>query len=341
MVRALLGLTLCAALGCTRVDPDPCDGGCDASAPVDAGADAGTGDAGVDAGPGLDAAAEEPEPSDFADCVSPSVCPRVAPLGVLDLRTDATVTVAGRLDDLAHPRSDGCRDFPDVDVFALMAAERSMVEIRVEPQLGVDSLLRPVALTFDGATALTFATGDWSGPGEVASARTMLIVPSGAAPIHVVLEDARNIVDGRCASGIAAPAGGPGFGYRVVARRSDFAPEELGDLTANASRSAAPIAARGDLTVYRFTTAAPRPSIDVTLVSCVDGRPRDECEPFAVPLDATMGQALWRDVTVDADVEHEHRDWGDAPQSEYLFLVTDLYGNGGPGYAYDLVVTVE
>ena len=281
---------------------------------------------------------------EWADCVAG--CDHDLPVYELDTATFSGDGLAGRIDAESHGFP-SVTDGPDIDLVAIFAEPRTMVEILVEPA-DEDSLFDPVIQTRDGVRGtMTFSAGVVDG---FRGARTVVAAPLIEIPFYLVVEDAVNYDALRPAGGGLPDSddfvGGDDYDYIVRVRTSPFDPTDLGELsdTQPLSLESAEIVCGGDTHYYTFTIdGGGTPLIEVESTGSSD------LVLVVAGLNGTGGRQLaWDTVLVDGEDDDTDGsvtlDGVDiAPGGgNYIFAVTDFNGLAGPGeFTYSIDVTLQ
>lgn len=279
----------------------------------------------------------------------------------IDLRTTQYTAVHGYFDgsDHTYEFETGDGPGPDVDVIALQAAPRTMVELAVLKD-DVSSSSDPVIYVGDGFSILTYNSDVASNNSCARSQLAYPFVTNGTA-LYVYVEDAANY-DRLGPNGYSAGiVGGLQYGYTLRIRSSAFSPTELGTLARGQTRnlSGERLTVGGEVRYYRFYapgTAAPRVTITRTAGAAFI--------PTASGMKTISDQLEWRGYTADSGsgvlqlgptsfrpcipasecpsgVTCAEPTCTDA-QVEYVFVVTDYNGAAGPGtFSYDIAVRVD
>lgn len=245
-----------------------------------------------DAPPGVGSDILFTENGDWADCVATgcaNILPASSTVRALDLRGASTYTGArGMLDNLSHSYEfrSGMGSGPDIDIVAILAEPRTMLEFAVIKE-ATSALIDPVVAVSDGFATRTY-NSDVSDSNSCA--RTTFAYPYvSGLPIYVTVEDAINY-DLYTPNGYAGtPVGGAGYGWILRVRKSPFQPVELGNHPLNGTISFEDkLNLGGETRYYRFyAPGTARPKVRLTPVT------RAPFVPFLAGINTIGGQLVW------------------------------------------------
>lgn len=283
------------------------------------------------------------ESSDWPDCVNG--CPYPADLGLVEIDLGGPGNQGGALgvlDGAMHTYSVGLG--PDIDVIALRAQPRTMIEIAVQAGVG-GSLIDPLVYISDGFQVRTY-NSDVSPTN--ACARTTIAFPYvAAAPLYLVIEDAINY-SAWTPTGYGPTVGGSSYGYTVRIKTTPFAPIDLGSTFAGGTLAAPnqTLLLGGETRYYRFTAPAnATPTVTLTRTGGAD------FVPAVGVFKSDQGQMVWQSASHDGDGDGVvavtggfipcHGACGSEP-AEFYFAVYDWNGAAGPGtFSYNLNIQVN
>lgn len=272
------------------------------------------------------------EEGDAPDCVSGCGNEQDPGAGFLTVEVGQQNGLSGSLDGEEHvfTTQGGQVRAGDIDIIALNAPARSMVELWLTPE-GGEGQLAPLLYVYDLFQLITF-NGDagWETP----AARTQLIFPwINPLPILIVVEDLNNYENFPGGPFV----GGEGYGYKLRWSITPFAPTELGELAAGGTlERQATLEQPGDMHVYRFEAGDAAPTVTVTPSPGAD----QELELVVSTLTSTQGSAEYGAAPCAEPGASATMDWSDATVDggERLFVVYDCNGRGGEGFSYTLTV---
>lgn len=352
------------------IEPDTTGGDTDTIIPADTSIDVDTTDPvtghACEAAPGVGGDTLKGESSlsrgDWPDCIVGCDFEANPLLWSIDLREESFTGAIGSFDanDHIYAFSDGDHPGPDIDVLAIIAPPRTMLELAVLKR-SADARTEPLIYTSDGFQVRTFNSDVADGN---SCARTTMAFPYvSGLPIYVVIEDAHNY-DRWTPTGYADDTvGGEQYGWIVRIRTSGFQPTELGSLPRGGltSLSDETLTVGGETRYYRFyAPGTARPTIGLTR------RSGQTFSPVLAGMKTIQQELVWQTVEQDADgngmvtlgpngfrpcVPQSECPGGGLPcpanlcsdaQAEFVFAVTDYNGAAGPGrFAYDLTVRVD
>jgi hypothetical protein len=276
------------------------------------------------------------EAPDAPDCVSGCGNPQDPGAGFLMLGLNDRGGLAGRIDGDTHryTAQGGQVNGGDIDIYAINAPARAMVELWLTPHGDPESQLKPTIYVLDLFQLLTF-NGD--AELDVTAARTQLVFPwSNPLPVLVIVEHLDNYDNFPNGPFV----GGEGYEYALRWSVTPFAPTVLApELAPGGSLTASGALARpGDMHAWRFQAqdgAAPRLRV----------RPAAGADPALDLVAATMtsaqGSAEYGPANC-ADPGNGHDlDWSEetVEGGEYLFVVYDCNGKGGERFRYEVEVS--
>ncbi|MCA9563498.1 MAG: hypothetical protein KC561_08410, partial [Myxococcales bacterium] len=284
------------------------------------------------------------EDGDHSDCIGG--CGHDENPVVINLNTFALDGLKGTIDgeDHTYQRSGATIQGPDNDLIGVLATERTMVEVIVEPA-DCDSQFSAVVQVNDGFETMTFNAGITP---DSRTARTMVASPylNNELPFYVYVQHESNYENFQPGGG--SFVGGDDYDYIVRFNTSDFSPEELGNLNQSPSTATADgqLEQGGDIHYYRFTAPA---TANVSVE--VDSTGSDELVLSVIGFRTIEGQLILHGsefdddesgtVTIDeSDFRTCDGDCGSA-QGEFIFAVTDYNGAAGDDFSYELTVTVD
>ncbi|TNF36808.1 MAG: hypothetical protein EP329_04695 [Deltaproteobacteria bacterium] len=276
--------------------------------------------------------------SEWPDCVTG--CTFAAHTGLVEIDLGGAGSTAGALgtiDGGSHTYDIGVG--PDIDVIALRAQPRTMIEIAV--QAGANgSPIDPIVYTSDGFQVRTFnsdvATGN-------SCARTTMAFPYvSASAIYVIVEDGANY-DAWTPSGYSpGTVGGTTYRYTMRLRTTPFAPVDLGAFAAGSTHpvTGQALTVGGETKYYRFTApdgATPTVTLNRTGSTAF--------VPAIAVFKSDQNQMVWQDVAWDADDNGVVAITGGfvagGSPAEYFFAVMDYNGAASPGtFSYDLTISL-
>lgn len=300
----------------------------------------------LDPGVGTESFFTEPQGgSEWPDCITG--CPNAAHVGLVELTlagVGATSGALGVLDGGEHDYDD-VGVGPDIDVVALRAPPRTMVEVAVQAGVG-GSPIDPLIYTSDGFQIRTFSSD--VAPGNTC-ARTTLVFPFvSSSAIYVAVEDGRNY-DLWTPDGYSpGTVGGSQYKYTLRLRATAFAPVEVGTLAAGQTQqlTGQVVAMGGDTKYYHFVAPAnATPQVTVARTGGAD------FVPAIAVFKSDQEQMVWNDVEWDADGNGNvslsggftvcNGNCGSAP-SDFYFAVFDYNGAAGPGtFGYNVTVKLN
>jgi len=294
----------------------------------------------VDLGVGTEAFMTEA--ADWPDCVTG--CPHAALPGLVEIDLGGPGVSAGALgliDGDEHTYSVGLG--PDIDVIALRAAPRTMIELAVQAA-SPGALIDPVVYVSDSFQVRTFNS-------RVSStnpcARTSIAFPfASQSPIFVVIEDAINYA-AWTPTGYGETVGGANYGYTLRLRTTPFAPVALGQAAVGQTlgRQGEVLSLGGETRYYTFTAPAnSTPTVTLTRTGSAS------FVPAVAVFKSDQDQMVWQSVAWDADGNGEVVQvggfitcpgCGSAPAEHYL-AVMDWNGRADPGvFSFDLHIAVD
>ncbi|PKN58650.1 MAG: hypothetical protein CVU56_04790 [Deltaproteobacteria bacterium HGW-Deltaproteobacteria-14] len=296
----------------------------------------------VDPGVGTEAFVTEGQgTSEWPDCVTG--CTYAAHVGLAEIDLGGPGSNAGGLgviDGGSHTYDIGIG--PDIDVIALRAQPRTMIEIAV--QAGASgSPIDPIVYTSDGFQIRTFNSD--VAPGDSCARTTIAFPYVSASAIYLVVEDGANY-DAWTPTGYGpTTVGGTTYRYTLRLRTTAFAPVDLGTLSVGPTHpvSSQALTLGGETKYYRFTAPAnATPTISLTRTGS------SEFVPAIAVFKSDQNQMVWQDVEWDADGNGAASITGGfvvcngscgADPVDFYFAVMDFNGAAGPGtFSYDLTV---
>jgi len=278
----------------------------------------------------------------------------------VDLSSSNYTGASGRLDGDEHlyDFSGGQKVGPDIDVVAIVAPPRTMLElaaVKSAPQ----SVLEPVIYVSDGFQVRTF-NSDVSASNTCA--RTTIAFPYiSGLPIYAVIEEAKNYDLWTPTGYSSGTVGGPGYDWILRIRTAIFQPFELGALAIGQTKTVTGnvLGVGGQTSYFRFyAPGTSKPKVTVTRKSGVD------FVPTVAGMKTIQGELVWQKVEEDTDdngivilantgfrpcIPQSECPSGfscppdlcTAADAEWVFAVYDFNGAAGPGtYGYDVKVEV-
>jgi len=250
-------------------------------------------------GPGADnLKAESTVPSgDWPDCIVGCNFETNPTIWVVDLRDSPWTGVSGGFDGDEHLYGfdDGRGPGPDIDVIAVKAPARTMMEFAVLKNAAA-SLTDPLIYVSDGFQVRTF-NSEVSGTNTCA--RTTLAFPYVSdLPLYVVLEEANNYERWGPTGYASGTVGAPDYGWILRLRTTAFAPTELGTLAIGDRRtlSGEVLSVGGQTRYYRaWAPGTARPTVTVTRSSGA------AFSPSLAGMKTIAGELVWQRVEEDGD----------------------------------------
>lgn len=296
----------------------------------------------VDPGVGTEAFMTEGQgTSEWPDCVTG--CTFAAHTGLTEIDLGGAGSSAGGLgtiDGGSHTYDIGIG--PDIDVIALRAQPRTMIEIAV--QAGASgSPIDPIVYTSDGFQIRTFNSD--VAPGNSCARTTIAFPYVSASAIYVIVEDGANY-DAWTPSGYGPnTVGGTTYRYTLRIKTTPFAPVDLGTLSVGPTHpvSSQALTLGGETKYYRFRAPANAvPTVTLTRTGST------EFVPAVAVFKSDQDQMVWQDVEWDADDNGVASITGGfvvcnggcgSDPVDFFFAVMDFNGAAGPGaFTYDLTV---
>jgi hypothetical protein len=297
-----------------------------------------------DPDPTIGAATFRVENSDWPDCIVD--CPRSADFGFteIDLRGELGFTGGlGTIDNAVHTLP-GSLAGPDIDVIAIRADPRTMIEFGVVAGVNGASI-DPLIYTSDGFKIRTY-NGDVGANNRCA--RTNIAFPYvSQSAIYLIIEDTVNY-EAWSPNGYGPTVGGSGYGYSLRIRTTPFAPTELGTIQIGQTLPVGGTLTQGGETrYYRFMAPANgSPSVTMNRTGST------AMDPAMAGFQSTQGQLVWKLAAHDADGNGSTSLGPSAFEAcsgacggqlvEYIFAVFDWNGAAFPGaFSYDLSVRMQ
>lgn len=298
---------------------------------------------------------------DFPDCIVGCEFETNPTLWKVDLRESAFTGAIGGFDADEHlfDFDDGTHEGPDIDVIALYAAPRTMLELAVIKDTR-ESFTEPLIYVSDGFQVRTFNSNVSD---SNTCGRTTIAYPYvSELPVYVVLEEATNYDRWSPTGYRSGTVGGADYGWILRIRQTPFAPTELGRLSLGEARTLAneTLTVGGQTRYYRaWAPGIARPTVTVTR------RSGGEFSPSVAGMKTIAGELVWQRVEEDGDdngvvVLSSNAFRPCIPQSEcpagfscppnlcteadveFVFAVFDFNGAAGPGtFGYDVTVRFD
>ncbi len=311
---------------------------------------------------GENAKAESSVPTgDWPDCIVGCGFEANPTLWVVDLRSNAFTAATGSFDadDHVYGFEDGEGSGPDIDVIAVKAAPRTMMEFAVLKS-ALASFTEPLLYVSDGFQVRTFNS-------DVASnntcGRTTIAFPYVSdLPLYVVAEEATNYDLWGPTGYDNGVVGGADYGWTLRIRTTPFAPTDLGNVGVGSARSVSDerLTVGGEMRYYRFyAPGTAKPTVTITR------RAGATFSPSLAGMKTIQNELVWQRVAEDGDEDGivELGSNGFRPciptsecatgvscppnmcseaQAEFIFAVFDFNGAAGPGaFSYDVAVKVQ
>lgn len=297
---------------------------------------------------------------EWPDCVVGCDFESNPSLWYVDLRSSNYTGASGRLDGDEHlyDFSGGQKVGPDIDVVAIIAPPRTMLELAVVKS-AAQSVLEPLIYVSDGFQVRTF-NSDVSGSNTCG--RTTIAFPYiSGLPIYAVLEEATNYDLWTPTGYGSGTVGGPGYDWILRIRTAIFQPFELGALAIGQTKTVtgSALIVGGQTSYFRFyAPGTSKPKVTITRKSGVDFL------PTLAGMKTIQGELVWQKVEEDTDEngiviltntgfrpcvpQSECPSGFSCPpdlctsaDAEWIFAVYDYNGAAGPGtYGYDVKVEV-
>lgn len=298
---------------------------------------------------------------DWPDCIVGCAFEANPTIWVVDLRNTNFTGAMGSFDAFEHVYQfeDGEGVGPDIDVIAVKAPKRTMLELAVLKQT-VDSFTEPLIYVSDGFAVRTYNSDVADGN---SCARTTLAFPYVSdLPIYVVTEEAENYDRWTPTGYESGTVGGGDYGWILRIRTAPFAPTELGSLTVGQTRTLGDesLTVGGETRYYRFyAPGTARPTVSIARRSGAG------FSPSLAGMKTIEEELVWQRVAEDGDNDGQVSLGPNGfrpciPQSEcpvgvscppnlctegqveYVFAVLDYNGRAGPGrFAYDVTVRID
>lgn len=297
---------------------------------------------------------------DFPDCVTG--CDAAAQTGLweIDLRNSPFTGALGGLDAEVHIHEIG--NGPDIDIVAIRADPRTMIEFAVQKDSS-SGLMDPVVYVSDGFQVRTY-NSDVS-PTNLCARTTIAYPYVGPLPIFVAIEDAKNY-DAYTPDGyLPGTVGGPSYGYTLRIRTGGFAPFEMGNLQAASTTNLTghELVLGGETRYYRFwAPGTVKPVVTITRAAGAS----TSFIPAVAGMKTIAGELVWQRADFDSDgngsvvmqannafrpcVPPSECPAGfscpgpvcTAANAEFVFAVFDWNGAADPGaFTYDVKVQLQ
>lgn len=297
---------------------------------------------------------------DWPDCIVGCGFEANPTIWVVDKRSQS-FTAAGGLfdfDEHLYTFDDGEATGPDIDVVAVKAPARTMLEFAVL-KAAQASFTQPLLYVSDGFQVRTF--NDDINQNN-ACARTTIAFPYiSDLPVYVVAEETVNYDLWTPTGYLDGTVGGGDYGWLLRIRTSAFAPTELGNIARGSSKQLADQALElgGDTRYFRFyAPGTANPTVTITRKSGA------AFAPSVAGMKTIEGELVWQRVVEDpgsgvveigpggfrACVPQDECPSGfpcppslcTEAQTEFVFAVYDYNGAAGPGrFAFDIAVRVD
>lgn len=299
--------------------------------------------------------------SDWPDCIT-GACFEVNPnVWVVDLRNSSWTGAMGTFDSGVHTYefSGGTANGPDIDIVAIKAPPRTMVELAALKSTSIGRS-DPIIYTHDGFGVRTY-NSDVSDSNSCA--RTTMGFPFVSdLPIYAVIEDAANYERWTPSGYSPGTVGGADYGWILRIRTAPWVPTDLGRLLVNQTLNLADdaLTVGGETRYYRFyAPGTARPRVTVTRRSGAG------FSPTIGGMKTIAGELVWQRVEEDGDnngvvtlqsngmrpcipVSECPSGFGCPPnlcsaaEVEWVFAVFDYNGAAAPGGSrFDLRVEVQ
>lgn len=234
---------------------------------------------------------------DWPDCITGD-CFEVNPnVWVVDLRSTSWTGAMGGLDNEVHTYdfNAGVGPGPDIDIVAIKAPPRTMVELAVLKSTTAGRA-DPVIYTHDGFGVRTY-NSDVSDTNSCA--RTTIGFPYiSDLPIYAVIEDAANYDRWSPTGYSPGTVGGSDYGWILRIRTTPWQPTELGPIALNQVLTVTgdALTVGGQTRYFRFVApGTARPRITVTRTGGAG------FEPTVAGLKTIEGELVWQRVEYDGD----------------------------------------
>jgi len=298
---------------------------------------------------------------DWPDCIVGCGFETNPTLWVVDLRSESFSAASGSFDadDHVYGFEDGEGDGPDIDVVAVKAAARTMMEFAVLKSAAA-SFTDPLLYVSDGFQVRTFNSDV---TGNSTCGRTTIAFPYVSdLPLYVVAEEATNYDLWGPTGYDPGIVGGADYGWTLRIRTSPFAPTELGNVARGSSKNVSDerLTVGGEMRYYRFyAPGTATPSVTITR------RSGGTFLPSLAGMKTIQNELVWQRVAEDENedgivqlgagafrpciplsecatgVSCPPNMCSDA-QAEFIFAVFDFNGAAGPGaFSYDIAVRVD
>lgn len=298
---------------------------------------------------------------EWPDCVVGCDFESNPSLWYVDLRSQNYTGASGRLDGDEHlyDFSGGQKVGPDIDVVAIIAQPRTMLEFAVVKST-TQSVLEPLIYVSDGFQVRTF-NSDVSGSNTCG--RTTIAFPYiSGLPIYAVIEEATNYDLWSPTGYGAGTVGGPGYDWILRIRTAIFQPFELGALAIGQTKTVtgSVLNVGGQTSYFRFyAPGTSKPKVTITKKTGAD------FSPNVAGMKTIQGELVWQKVEEDTDengivilantgfrpcVPQSECPSGfscppdlcSAADAEWIFAVYDYNGAAGPGtFGYDVKVEIN
>jgi len=232
---------------------------------------------------------------DFPDCVTG--CSHAAQTGLweIDLRSSPFTGALGGLDADVHEHEIG--NGPDIDIVAIRADPRTMIELAVQRDSS-SGLMDPVVYVSDGFQVRTY-NSDVS-PTNTCARTTIAYPYVGPLPIFVIIEDAVNY-DAYTPDGyLPNTVGGPSYGYTLRIRTGGFAPFEMGTLQPGSTTNLTghELVLGGETRYYRFwAPGTVKPVVTITRAAGANAA----FIPTVAGMKTISGELVWQRTDYDSD----------------------------------------
>lgn len=236
--------------------------------------------------------------AEWPDCISGD-CFEVNPnVWVVDLRSSSFTGAMGTFDTGAHTYefNGGTLGGPDIDIVAIKAPPRTMVELAVVKATAA-SLTDPLIYVHDGFGIRTFG-GDVS-DGNTCARTTIGFPFVSDLPIYAVIEETTNYDRWSPNGYLAGTVGGSSYGWILRVRTAPWVPVDLGSLAVNQVLTldgGDVLTVGGETRYYRFyAPGTSKPRVTVTRRSGAG------FDPAIGGMKTIEGELVWQRAESDGD----------------------------------------